>query len=772
MILIASISPFWITLGPIVAINAVLFVSFMLFHLWGKKHIQCEFAGAKKGGSNFLSSDTREWWFWTTDPIVRLFVKLHMGPNTLTMIGFLMACVSAYLFSQGWFGYAGWAMIFGASFDMFDGRVARITGKSSRSGAFFDATMDRFGEGACLLGLAYYFRNTLMLPVVVAALIGSLLVSYTKARAEAIGVECNVGIMQRPERIVALGVAAAFDPIVRVLLARWWEIPPPLLVMISLGIIALMTNFTATYRMIYVMNALDTADKRGRDSIPQIITKLGTQAGRENLWNRAHYGYDRSRAEYSHVVLFTASGISYELTSELLRRGELPNIARYIAERGSVTSAVGAFPSTVGPASTTFVTGSFPGTCDIPGSRWFDRSVLPGRVLALNRFRDYLGWGAYAMDYDLAKSVRTIFEYSRQAVNIFGMLNRGCGLVRDPAFFGMHRRYNQAREPKDLEKADEAAFYWFSSAMRRETDFVLYRFPPTFVLSGDKRSTESAKDSLRHIDSYIGRAVKFIKDQGMYDQTVLMFAADHSVGEASRAFDLDDFLGKRFKICPPERRLKDWFDSTAIAMPSGTSMAHLYLKLGRAWENHAFFEDVERTGLIGALLEKEAIDIIAGRSSEGGILVLSRMGKAHILEDADGRITYIARSGDPFGFEKVQQVLSSKDALISTKDSEYPDAIMQILQIFRSRRAGDIVISSQHDTVLGKEIKSSTHGSLRRNHMIVPFVASVPIAEPVIRTADVFALTLSLLGIDQEHALDGTVPARNEIAAKKARATL
>ncbi|MFA4875497.1 MAG: CDP-alcohol phosphatidyltransferase family protein, partial [bacterium] len=468
MNLIASISPVWITLGPIVAINAILLASYLLYQLWGAKRIKREFAGAKKGESNFLSSGTREWWFWTTDPVVRLFVKLRMGPNTITMMGFLVACLSGYLFGCGWFGYAGWAMILGASFDMFDGRVARITNKSSRSGAFFDAVMDRFSEGVCMLGLAYYFRDSFMLALVIAGLVGSLLVSYTKARAEAVGVECNVGTMQRPERIVAIGVAAAFDPIMGVALQRWWETPPHILIMLSLGLIALLTNFTAIYRMIHVMNALDTVDRRDRDSIPQIITKLGTQAGREMLWDRARYGYDRSRASFSHVVLFAASGVSPEILTDLMRKGDLPNISRHIAERGSVVEAVGAFPSTVGPAAAPFVTGSFPGTCDIPGSRWFDRTVQAGRVLSMNRFRDYIGWGAYAMDYDLSKSVRTIFEYSRQAVNIFGMLNRGCGFVRDPAFFRMHRRYNQARRREDLEKADEAAFYWFSSAMRRE----------------------------------------------------------------------------------------------------------------------------------------------------------------------------------------------------------------------------------------------------------------------------------------------------------------
>lgn len=281
--LLTHISPIWITLGPLVAINAILFASYILYQLWGRKRIQREYEGAKTDGSKFISSETREWWFWTTDPIVRLFVRMRIGPNALTMIGFLIACAAGWLFSRGWFGYAGWVMIFGASFDMFDGRVARITGRTSRSGAFFDAVMDRYSEGVCMLGLAWWFRDSFVLPVIVAGLVGSLLVSYTKARAEAIGVTCNVGTMQRPERIVCLGVASVFDPIVRLLLLRWWADPMPVLVIAALSIIALLTNTTAIYRMIHTMNALDTADRRERESIPQLLTKLGTPEGREAM---------------------------------------------------------------------------------------------------------------------------------------------------------------------------------------------------------------------------------------------------------------------------------------------------------------------------------------------------------------------------------------------------------------------------------------------------------------------------------------------------------
>lgn len=760
MIEIIGINPVWITLGPIVVINLVLFVSYLIYQLWGRKRLAREYEGAKNQESRLLSSNTREWWFWTTDPIVRLFVKLKLGPNAITMMGFLIAVVAGVLFALGSFGYAGWAMIFGASFDMFDGRVARITGKSSRSGAFFDAVMDRFSEGACLLGLAWFFRDSIMLPVVVAALIGSMLVSYTRAKGDGVGVDCKVGWMQRPERIVYLGVAAVFDPVVGVALLRWWSEPPHILMVAALCFVALMTNVTAIYRMIFIMNELDTVDRRGKESIPQIITKLSTQAGREELWDRARYGYDRRRGAYSRVVLFLVGGLGSELMSELVRRGDLPNISSHILSRGGEAIGVSAFPSTLGPAIAPFVTGAFPGTCDIPGSRWFDRTVPPGRVLTMNRFRDYLGWGAYAMDHDLSTSVKTIFEYSRQAVNIFGMLNRGCGLIRDPAFFRMASRFHRVQGESEIAEAEEAAYRWFTSAIRRETDFVLYSFPSVEGAGATPASLEIACHALRRIDEYVGRAAEFLKEQGTYDTTAMMFAGGYGSAEISRRFDLEGFLSKRYRSYVVGGGMRDWQDADLIAMASGTSMAHLYVRPSGGWEGRSFFEEVERKGLVGSLLEQEGVDLLAGRSMEGGIVVQSRRGRAHLHEDADGRITSLVKGGDPFGYEKLPQVMDAASALDASIGTQYPDGVLQMLQIFRSMRSGDIVLSACADTTLlpgAHEAAPVTHGSLSRAHMLVPVISSVKPHAAKVRTADLFAWSMGMLGIEAEHRMDGSL---------------
>lgn len=746
----------WITLGPILAINIGLFISLLAYTFTKRSRKRETPEAAKRHTSKFLALHLKEWWVFTTDPIARLFVRMGIRPSTLTFIGFLFSVTAAVLFAKGLFGYAGWTMIFGATFDIFDGRVARLTGQESRSGAFYDSVMDRFGEGVCFLGLAFYFHASWVLFFIIAGLIGSMLVSYTRARGESVGVICKGGSMQRPERIVYLGVSSVLDPISSTILLHWFAAPPPILVIGALIIIAVMTNATAIHRMIFIMNELDTTDKSSRETIPQLITKLSTPEGREAFFTKARYGYDRSRTQFAHVILFLLDGAEFDVLADLLKQGQLPNVARHVAQRGCIKKAVSTFPSTTGPAFTPFVTGCFPGTCNVPAVRWFDRSVPSSHVLALNRFRDYLGWGAYAMDYDLSKSVRTIFEYSKRAVNIFGMVNRGCGIIRDPAFFRLHSLFRRARRETDLTELEEVAFQWFEDAILKETDFVFYSFPSVDV-SGSRKmgGNEAALDSYRRFDAMVGRAATLLKEHGIYDRTAIFIASDHGHGTLEKPFDLTKYLSERIPTLRYPAKIRQWQDADAIPLISGTSMAHLYLKKDNEWVDKFFFEEAQDVAEM--LLDRSEIDLIAGRSAEGGVTVASQKGRAHLVEDQDGSITYHISGSDPFGFEGIPQVLDSQSALSHTINTDRPDGIMQILQLFRSPRSGDLVISAAKNCALEERKGRLTHGSLLSEHLIVPLLSSVPIKQENLRTTDTFALILNILGIDVEHRLDAAI---------------
>jgi hypothetical protein len=251
----------------------------------------------------------------------------------------------------------------------------------------------------------------------------------------------------------------------------------------------------------------------------------------------------------------------------------------------------------------------------------------------------------------------------------------------------------------------------------------------------------------------------------MYDNTVLMLTSDYSLGSEKSPLTIGGMLGGKYKTCSSGRRASEWQSADVMSLVSGTSMAHLYARGKSDWSGNSFFEDLENDGLVDALQNGGGVDLMAGRSREGGIVVLGENNRVHIREDIDGRITYIAKDGDPFGLSNVQQVMDAEAALSVTADSRYPDGILQMLQLFRSRRAGDLVLSAAEGASFSQG-DGVTHGSLHRDHIMVPFMSSVPIGTQLLRSVDVFALILEVLGIEPAHALDGQLPLSPEAVSE------
>ncbi|RXK82960.1 DUF4833 domain-containing protein [Filimonas effusa] len=155
------------------------------------------------------------------NPFVRLLIKMGLTPNAVTTIGLLLNIGVAVIFIKGaevghrgdlsYVGWAGALVLFAGLFDMLDGQVARLGNMSSRFGALYDSVLDRYSEMVLFLGICYYlvahhyFFSSLFAFI---AMIGSIMVSYTRARAEGLGIECKDGFMQRPERVILIGITA------------------------------------------------------------------------------------------------------------------------------------------------------------------------------------------------------------------------------------------------------------------------------------------------------------------------------------------------------------------------------------------------------------------------------------------------------------------------------------------------------------------------------------------------------------------------------------
>ena len=150
------------------------------------------------------------------DPVADWLVKRNVHPNTITVIGTLCTLVGGIIYGTGHIRTGGWFLGLTALFDVLDGTVARRSNTSSTFGAFLDSTLDRLADGFVLGGLAVFYAtsqlhgNVPMLIVALMGLVGAFLTSYTRARAEALGLDAKVGLLQRPERVVLLSAPQAF----------------------------------------------------------------------------------------------------------------------------------------------------------------------------------------------------------------------------------------------------------------------------------------------------------------------------------------------------------------------------------------------------------------------------------------------------------------------------------------------------------------------------------------------------------------------------------
>jgi len=150
------------------------------------------------------------------DPVANWLVKRGVHPNTITVIGTFCTLVGGIIYGTGHIRTGGWFLGLTALFDVLDGTVARRSNTSSTFGAFLDSTLDRLADGFVLGGLAVFYAtsplhgNVPMLIIALLGLIGAFLTSYTRARAEALGLDAKVGLLQRPERVVLLSAPQAF----------------------------------------------------------------------------------------------------------------------------------------------------------------------------------------------------------------------------------------------------------------------------------------------------------------------------------------------------------------------------------------------------------------------------------------------------------------------------------------------------------------------------------------------------------------------------------
>jgi CDP-diacylglycerol--glycerol-3-phosphate 3-phosphatidyltransferase len=189
------------------------------------------------------------WFMWAIGPTVRLSLRLGLTPDFYNFAGLFLGVLTGVLIAGGRLELAGWAIALGGVCDILDGRIARLTGVASAYGDFVDSTFDRFVEVFAFLGFVVLLRASVYGALLAAtAMAGSILVSYTRARGEALGVTCAGGLMQRGERLVIMCLVCLLDPIASARLG--W--PPSRAIEWMLGLMALTTFVTAAHRTVWI----------------------------------------------------------------------------------------------------------------------------------------------------------------------------------------------------------------------------------------------------------------------------------------------------------------------------------------------------------------------------------------------------------------------------------------------------------------------------------------------------------------------------------------
>lgn len=467
--------------------------------------------------------------------------------------------------------------------------------------------------------------------------------------------------------------------------------------------------------------------------------------------------------------MILADGARPDVFEHLIAAGRLPAINRYLVQRGSLLHGVTAFPSTTGPAYVPFLTGLYPGTANVPGIRWFDKDTFALKPWSRRKHRSYVGADSLLINKDLRLSSPSLFELCRGSINIFSSVNRGVSFWGNKTRFFRIWNWYYAHLTDSWALIDKNAGRKMNKYIKTNPEFMFVVYPGideyAHMSSPEHPATIKAYEQ---IDADIGRLASTLEQRGWLDDTVLMIVSDHGLSETKKHLGVNQLLeGLGIKTFFYPVVFKRGFQ--AASMVSGNGMSHLYF--AKSANGHApsrrdwlgvCYED-EMSGLqrqaIDCLREDPAIDVMVTRNRADQVTIYRNGQSARLRRLADGKIRYERCNGDPLDYAGLPDTLSEEEWLRATYRTDYPDAPVQLMQIIRSPRSGDIMLSARkgYDLRARYEIHEhkSTHGALHRDHMMIPIISSVPLKGPSCRSVDVFPTVCEWLGKPIPENIDG-----------------
>jgi len=474
------------------------------------------------------------------------------------------------------------------------------------------------------------------------------------------------------------------------------------------------------------------------------------------------------------AVFFFVDGFGRDSLDRALAAGDLPNIKANLLARGaSVDCAVAAVPTITYANAVTFLTGRMPGHHGIIANRWFDPTTRMAR--------DYCTVRTY-QQVDEDYSAPTIHDvmHGWGTVSLQAAQRRGCDRTFDNMissgvnwFFGNYGGVDCMVAQNFGEIAEEAGRNgrWpaFIFAYFPGVDHVCHEYGPT--------SPEYRK-ILQNLDRQIGHICSALKQAGMYDRTYLILGSDHGLSPVSpqQVLDVPVVLtrnaGKPASLTLPlanDRRKIDRIN--AVCSYSGSRWMAVHIRAGDDWKNRYFTQSESApefagwlVGPGGNLLDHPAVELAAGRSGADAAWIRTRHGRGAVQREVRDGVKfyrYVPSPADALNYLADPQLRSfvetgwhsSREWLAATAMSPYPDLVPQIIEMFDSPRAGDIVFFASAGWDFSRDERAAAHGSVLPQEMLVPLIIAGPGIQPgqripVARNCDVMPTVLDLLSDD------------------------
>jgi hypothetical protein len=485
------------------------------------------------------------------------------------------------------------------------------------------------------------------------------------------------------------------------------------------------------------------------------------------------------------VLLFLVDGMRADLTQQMIQDGELPNIKKYLYDRGChVENATTTVPSITYAAISSVVTGCYPGHHDIMGNKWFDR--------VSGKYQNYLHTRSYQqVDRDMHAS--TIYEVldDKYTVTIQTAHRRGATRPYDnwmssgiDYFLGCMTDIDRLI-PKRFEEAGNCALQngcW--------PDFVFAYFPAMDAIGHSHgANSEEYRQSLINVDTQIGRICGSLEKHGLLDRYYLILVSDHGHNQmrTNCRWIPKNFFRRDLNIplvykwflnnqssCEWHKYLKDY---RVVIVNGGTRRFIVHLRCSDSWIDEPSFEQVHHflkdyypqslkaTGgkdLIDVLASQQAVELIVAKVGSNAVMVKNANAQAmitrHIEPGGQKRYRYQPVTGDPLGYTKHSPTAKLVDSgfydaktwLDANCDSRYPDFITGVMEMFDSKRAGQIVVFAAEGWNFDDR-NVGGHGSVLREDMIVPYMISGPGIPPGstlrdARLVDVMPTILDMFG--------------------------